>query len=111
MKSRVSIFAGAAILLQTNVIKADEAFLSQVESRFSSSQPLQSPSAIAVPVSISADLDAAEGANLTKQNIFQVAQHGTDSSSIGAQIGGGNLSIISQQGAGNKVIISQRNAR
>jgi hypothetical protein len=110
MKTTVLAFAATAIVLQINAIKADEAFLPQVGSGFSSEPALPSPATIAVPVAITADLAAASGANLTKQNIFQLVQHGTNNSAVGTQTGGGNLSIVSQQGSGNKVVISQRNA-
>jgi hypothetical protein len=109
MKPTALIFV-AAILLQTNITRADEAFLSQIGSGFSSAQALSSPTTIAVPVAITADLAAMSGANLTKPNIFQVVQRGTNNSAVGTQNGGGNLSIVSQEGSGNKVVISQRNA-
>jgi Curlin associated repeat len=111
MKISVLIFATATALLQTNIAKADEAFLSQVASGFSSAAALSSPSTIAVPVVIGASPVSSPGTNLLKQNIFQVTQRGTNNSSIGTQVGAGNLSLVSQQGIGNKVIINQRNTR
>ena len=111
MKPIALIFATTAALLQTNILRADEAFLSQASSSFSSAQMPPSPSAIAVPLTLNAALDAVPVGTLAKQNIFEAAQHGTNNSSLGFQIGGGNLSIINQQGSGNKVVISQRNAR
>jgi hypothetical protein len=107
--ARIYILIGTLVVLQTQVLRAEEVFLAQVGAgnAIAAANSISSTPMLAVPVKSAAippPLSTGLGAT---SSVAQLSQAGTNNSATLTQLGGGNLALVSQQGRGNVAVVTQ----